>query len=170
MVTCERGAFSSYLFFHLLLPMDPASITADSVSIIHLCARTTISLARWPGTKQTTNGQITAFCGEIRALCATYDALNNKLRRSGMASAARLLESSSSGIWQHVAMSIRDCENTMVLLNEILNKFSSDSMDLYQQTYQLFGESMGYGDLSRLRQRIPIFDMILSFLLQLIIL
>jgi hypothetical protein len=150
--------------------MDPASITADSVSIIHLCARTTISLARWAGTKQTTNGQITAFCGEIRALSATYDALNNKLRRSSVASAAKSLEISSSGIWQRVALSIRDCENTMGLLNEVLTKFSLDSMELYQQTYQLFGESMGYGDLSRLRQRLAIFDMILSFLLQLIIL
>ena len=87
-----------------------------------------------------------------------------------MAGAAQSLENLSSGIWQHVAMSVKDCEDTMILLNGILNKFSSDSADLYQQTYQLFGESMGYGDLSRLRQRISIFDMILSFFLQLIIL
>jgi hypothetical protein len=150
--------------------MDPASITANSVSIIHLCARATISLSRWRGTKQTTNWQITAFCGQIGALSATYDALNNKFRRPGMAGAAQSLENLSSGIWQHVAMSVKDCEDTMILLNGILNKFSSDSADLYQQTYQLFGESMGYGDLSRLRQRISIFDMILSFFLQLIIL
>lgn len=147
--------------------MDPLSITDGSISIIHLCARSTISLSRWPGTKQTTNEQIYSFCGEIRALSATYDALNNKLRSPAMASAAQL-GSSGGGLWQHIAMSIKDCENTMVLLNEILNKFSSDSADLYQQTYQLFGASLHYGDLSRLRQRVPIFDNFLAFLLQLI--
>jgi hypothetical protein len=144
--------------------MDPASLTTDSVSIIHLCARSTISLARWTGTKQTTNEQIKAFCGEIRALSATYDALTNKLRSPAMASAARSLERSDDTMWQHMAMLIEDCENTMV----ILNKFSSDSAELYQQTYQRFGESMGYGDISRLRERLPLFDMILAFLLQLI--
>jgi hypothetical protein len=147
--------------------MDPLSITDGSISIIHLCARSTISLSRWPGTKQTTNEQIYSFCGEIRALSATYDALNNKVRSPAMASAAQL-GSSGGGLWQHIAMSIKDCENTMVLLNEILNKFSSDSADLYQQTYQLFSESLHYGDLSRLRQRVPIFDNFLAFLLQLI--
>jgi hypothetical protein len=147
--------------------MDPLSITDGLISIIHLCARSTISLSRWPGTKQTTNEQIYSFCGEIRALSATYDALNNKLRSPAMASAAQL-GSSGGGLWQDIAMSIKDCENTMVLLNEILNKFSSDSADLYQQTYQLFSESLHYGDLSRLRQRVPIFDNFLAFLLQLI--
>jgi hypothetical protein len=86
-----------------------------------------------------------------------------------MVSAAQSLERSSGGLWQLVALSIKDCEDTMVTLNEILNKFSSDSAELHQQTYQLFGQSMGHGDMSRLRQRIPIFDMILAFLLQLII-
>lgn len=152
--------------------MDPVSITSNSISTIHLCARSTISLARWAGTRQTTNAQINSFCQETRALSATYDALNNKLRSPAMASAARSLEHrSEGGLWQHMALlSITDCENTMTLLNDILNKFSLDSADLYQQTYQSFGESIGYGDMSRLRQRISIFDMTFSFLLQLIIL
>jgi hypothetical protein len=149
--------------------MDPASTTAGSVSIIHLCARNIISLARWTGTKQTTNEKIKVFCAEIRSLSATYDGLNNRLRTPRMASAAESLEKSSGGLWQHVALSIKDCENTMVTLDEILTKFNSDSAELYQQTYQLFGQSMGDGDMSRLRQRIPIFDMALAFLLQLII-
>jgi hypothetical protein len=150
--------------------MDPASITAGSVAIIHLCARSTISLSRWAGTKQTTNENIKAFCGDIRALSATFDALNNKLRSPVMASAARSLDHKlDNGLWQHIALSIKDCENTMVVLNEILNNFNSDSADLYQQAYQQFGESMGYGYMSRLRRRIPIFDMMLAFLLQLII-
>jgi hypothetical protein len=151
--------------------MDPVSITSNSISIIHLCARSTISLARWAGTRQSTNAQVNSFCQETRALSATYDALNNKLRSPPMASAARSLEhGSEGGLWQHMALSIADCENTMILLNDILNKFSLDSADLYQQTYQSFGESIGYGDMSRLRQRISIFDMAFAFLLQLIIL
>ena len=150
--------------------MDPVSITAGSISIIHLCARSTISLARWTGTKQTTNDQINTFCAEIRALSATYDALNNKLRSPMMASAAQSLDQKSNGgMWQYIAMSVKDCESTLVILNGVLNKFSSDSTELYQRKYQLFAESMRTGDLSRLRQRIPIFDMSLAFLLQLII-
>ena len=145
-------------------------MTAGSTSIIHLCARTTISLARWLGTKQTTNDQINTLCGEIRTLSATYDALNNKLRLPTMARAAQSLEHmSDGGIWQHVATSIKDCENTLVIMNQILNKYNTDSTDLYQQTYQLFGQSMRNGDLSRLGKRIPIFEMVLAFLLQLII-
>ena len=145
-------------------------MTAGSISIIHLCARTTISLARWFGTKQTANDQINTFCGEIRTLSATYDALNNKLRSPTVARAAQTLEHmSDGGIWQHVATSIKDCENTLVVLNQILTKYNADSADLYQQTYQLFGQSLGNGDMARLRKRIPIFEMVLAFLLQLII-
>lgn len=150
--------------------MDPALVMTSSVSIIHLCARITILLARWTGTKQTVNKQIKAFCGEIKALSATCDALINKTRRPSMASPAQSPETLSGGLWQHMSMLVQDCENTMLLLSKILNKLSSDSMDLYQQTYQRFGESMSHGDLSRLRKRIPILDVMLASLLQLIIL
>lgn len=153
-----------------LLQMDSASITAGAVAIIHSCARSTISLSRWTGTKQTTNQHIKSFCGDLRALSATYDALNNKLRSPAIASACHSLEHElDNGLWQHIAISTKHCENSMLILNGILNKFNSDSADLYQHTYQLFGESMSYGDMSYLRRRIPIFDMILSFLLQLIL-
>ena len=145
-------------------------MTAGSISIIHLCARTTISLARWMGTRQTTNEHINTLCAEIRALSATYDALNNKLRSPTVASAAESLQRiSDGGIWQHIAMSIKDCEKTLVVLNQILNKYNADSTDLFQHTYRLFGQSMTNGDISRLRLRIPIFDMVLAFLLQLMI-
>src|SRR5256885_1119770 len=150
--------------------MDPGAITAGSISIIHLCARSTISLARWAGTKQTTNEQINTFCADLRSLSATYDGLNNKLRSPVMTSAVQsLAKNSGDGLWQNFAKSIKHCEHTMIILNDVLNKFTSDSMDLYQQTYQQFGQSMGAGDLLRLRQRIPIFGMTLAFLLQLII-
>jgi hypothetical protein len=150
--------------------MDPSSITAGSISIVHLCARTSISLARWTGSKQTTNGHINTFCAELRNLSATYDALNNKLRLPAMARAAHSLAEMTDGkIWQHAALLINDCENTLVILNQILDKYSTDSKDLYQQTYQLFGQSMANGDIFRLRQRTPIFDMALAFLLQLIV-
>jgi hypothetical protein len=68
-----------------------------------------------------------------------------------------------------MTLSIADRKNTMALLNGILNNFSLDSADLYQQMSQSFGESISYEDVSAPTANIN-FDMALAFSLQLFIL
>src|SRR5271156_5576831 len=101
--------------------MDPLSITVGSLQIVSLCAQSTVALAQWVGDVKTVDERIGAFSTEINALSATYEALLHSLRSPAMLRAARASEYSSGGqLWRQIASLIKDRENTMVILNQIL--------------------------------------------------
>ncbi len=111
--------------------------------------------------------QITEFCTDIRALSATYEALNNSLHSPVFASAAHVLEHNSGNrLWQQQANSIKDCENTMLILNDILNEFAVDLGNPYRRGYELLSDSLSSGDIVRLRQRVQLFNSVLALPLQ----
>lgn len=147
--------------------MDPLTTTTGSIQIVHLCARSKISLTRWTGKVRAIDEHVDAFCSEINSLSATYEALNNGLRAPGPNSRARILEHvSDERMWQQLSYSIKDCENSMLVLNDILKKFLVDLGNPFRQGHEQFGESISSGDISRLRQRIRLFKIVLALPLQ----
>ena len=148
--------------------MDPLSITVGSLQIVSLCAQSTVALAQWVGDVKTVDERIGAFSTEIKALSATYEALHHSLRSPAMLRAARASEYSSGGqLWRQIASLIKDCENTMVILNQILESLST-SGNVFRRPYRQFRESLVSGDIARLRQRIQLFNSTLTLPLQMI--
>ena len=149
--------------------MDPLSITVGSLQIVSLCAQSTVALAQWVGDVKTVDERIDAFSTEIKALSATYEALHHSLRSPVMLRAARASEYSSGGqLWRQIASLIKDCENTMVILNQILESLSTSSGNVFRRPCRQFRESLVSGDIARLRQRIQLFNSTLTLPLQMI--
>src|SRR5277367_573281 len=145
--------------------MDPLSITVGSLQIVSLCAQSTVVLAQWIGDVKT----VDAFSTEIKALSTTYEALHHSLRSPVMLRAARASEYSSGGqLWRQIASLIKDCENTMVILNQILESLGTSSGNVFRRPYRQFCESLVSGDIARLRQRIQLFNSTLTLPLQMI--
>jgi hypothetical protein len=149
--------------------MDPLSIAVGSLQVVSLCAQSTVALAQWIGDVKNVDERIDAFSTEIKALSATYEALNHSLRSPAVLKAAIASEHSSGGqLWRQIASLAKDCENTMAILNQILESLSTSSGNVFRRPYRQFRESLVSGDISRLRQRIQLFNSTLTLPLQMI--
>ena len=69
---------------------------------------------------------------------------------------------------RQIASLIKDCENTMVILNQILESLSASSGNVFRRPCRQFRESLVSGDIARLRQRIQLFNSTLTLPLQMI--
>ena len=147
--------------------MEDLSTRTESARLIHLCARCVILLARWQGSGEVAEKRTDLLSDDIRALSATYEALNNSLRSSDALRAIQTAESISGGnLVEQFSSSIADCEDTLAQVVENLSRLDDGRGPA--KAYRNVVESLTYGELLCLQKRVQVFNNILALPLHLI--
>ncbi|KAK6384806.1 hypothetical protein LTS17_002369 [Exophiala oligosperma] len=149
--------------------MDPFSITLGALQIAGACAQVTITIIKWVGEVRTVDARISCFCDEVTALQTTYEGLERSLSSPLMAEAARVASKTSDGshLWRQIKETLDDSKRTIQRVNDVLDNIVRTSGFGRKFKAQL-QESLSSGELSRLRQRIQIFNTALSLPIQMV--
>ncbi|KAL6249592.1 hypothetical protein RBB50_003445 [Rhinocladiella similis] len=149
--------------------MDPFSITSGALQIAGACAQVTITIIKWLGEVRTVDARISCFCDEVAALQTTYEGLERSLSSPLMAEAARVASKTSDGshLWRQIKETLDDSRRTIQRVNNVLDNIVRTSGFGRKFKAQL-QESLSSGELSRLRQRIQIFNTALSLPIQMV--
>lgn len=149
--------------------MDPLSIVVASTTLTKLCPQVILSLKVWIGEVSTIDDIVSAFCGEIRCLENTLEALQAKLNEPSMREAVRAVDVTAGGrLWTQVERSMSDCVTTLESLDNILKGLSRPEGNLFRRSVKQFRLSLESGKIATLRQRIVFFTTTLDLPVQMI--
>ncbi|KIW12112.1 hypothetical protein PV08_09386 [Exophiala spinifera] len=149
--------------------MDPFSITSGALQIAGACAQVTITIIKWVGDVRTVDARISSFCDEVAALQTTYEGLERSLSSPLVAEAARVASKTSDGshLWRQIKETLDDSRRTIQRVNDILDNIVRTS-GFGRKFRAHLQESLSSGELSRLRQRIQVFNTTLSLPIQMV--
>ena len=149
--------------------MDPLSITLGAFQIAGACGVCTTTIIKWVIDVRTTDARIREFYNEVLSLRSTYEGLEKSLRTPLMLEAARVASKTSDGahLWQQVQTALDDSMKTILRINAVLDRISRTTGIMKRLRTQL-QESLKEGELSRLRDRVKMFNATISLPIQMV--
>ncbi|KAL8243959.1 hypothetical protein R6Q59_010217 [Mikania micrantha] len=153
---------------------DPFSAITGALQIAGQCATITLALAQYIKDVATVDRRIREFHDDVDKLQKTYEALQKCCDSDAKIAAAEEADRSAQHLWQHLRITLHDCQNTLESINEILRKINrTTSISKHLQQFwnppiKQLQVQLYKGELERHHEKIRMFNNSLALPMQMI--
>ena len=137
--------------------METLAAITGAFQLTSQCVQASVTIAKWIREVKTVDDRLRTFKSEVDALEHTYKGLENSLRSPQLRRAAKHAEAESGGhLWSQLSFTIKDCSETLVKVNSILDNINVSSR--WGRAHKQLRESLYTEQLARYHDRIRVFN------------